>query len=101
MLPVTGDAALDVTLTEAEVSGTATLDELVRHQDGATQAFREPTLSFELEIDPEANTFVADEPDLFHLRGGFYGPEHNEMAGILNHAQAELLASFGGKRVDD
>lgn len=100
MLPVTGDAALDVTLTATEVTGTATLDRLVRHESGGAQAFREPTLSYPLEIDPHANTFGADRPNAHHLRGGFYGPAHDEMAGIVNDEAAELLASFGGRQVD-
>jgi len=100
MLPVTGDAALDVTLTATAVSGTATLDRLVRHENGATQGFREPTLSYPLEIDAEANTFVATRRNAYDLRGGFYGPAHDEMAGIVNDEEAELLASFGGRSVD-
>ena len=100
MLPVTGDAALDVTLTATAVSGTATLDQLVRHENGATQDFREPSLSYPLEIDPEANTFVATRRNSYDLRGGFYGPAHDEMAGIVNDEEAELLASFGGRSVD-
>lgn len=100
ILPVTGDAALDVTLTATAVSGTATLDRLVRHENGATQDFREPSLSYPLEIDAEANTFVATRPNAYDLRGGFYGPAHDEMAGIVNDEEAELLASFGGRSVD-
>ena len=100
MLPVTGDAALDVTLTATEVTGTATLDRLVRHESGAAQVFRESTLSYPLEIDPQANTFVADRPNAYHLRGGFYGPAHDEMAGIVNDEEARLLASFGGRQTD-
>ena len=100
LLPVTGDAALDVTLTAAGVTGTATLDRLVRHEGGAVQAFREPARSYPLEIDPQANTFVADRPDAYRLRGGFHGPGHDEMAGIVNDREAGLLAAFGGRQVD-
>ena len=100
MLPVTGDAALDVTLTATVVSGTATLDQLVRHEDGATHAFRVPSLSYPLEIDTEANTFVASRRNAYDLRGGLYGPAHDEMAGIVNDEEAKLLASFGGRQVD-
>ena len=100
MLPVTGDAALDVTLTAAAISGTATLDRLVRHENGATQDFREPSLSYPVQIDAEANTFVATRRNAYDLRGGFYGPVHDEMAGIVNDEKAELLASFGGRSVD-
>lgn len=100
MLAVTGDAALDVTLTATAVSGTATLDRLVRHENGATPDFREPSLSYPLEIDAEANTFVATRRNSYDLRGGFYGPAHDEMAGIVNDEEAELLASFGGRSVD-
>ena len=95
MLPVTGEAAPDVTLTAAEVTGTATLDQLVRHENGATHVLRKPTLSYSLEIDPEANTFVADRPNTYHLRGGFYGPVHDEMVEIVNDEAVKLRRVTG------
>lgn len=91
--PVFGDAALQVELSTLQ--GTAMFDDLTVHVDGVSRAFRAPRLEYDIGV--TGNTF-SDEGG--RVLGGFYGPAHEEMAGVLDDRTAEvsLLAGFGGKR---
>ncbi len=90
--PVFGNARLQVVL--ATLVGSARFDNLtVSRGGGATGAFRSPSLEYEGTI--VGNTF-SDEQKRVSAR--FFGPAHEEMAGIVNDPDAGLLAGFGGKR---
>ena len=89
--PVFGDAALQVDL--ADLTGTAGFSDLTVDIDGVSHAFRMSTLSYDVAI--VENGFADDEG---HIMGGFYGPAHEEMAGVLDDQIVRLLAGFGGKR---
>ena len=91
--PVFGNAELSVELSSLE--GTALFDDLTVYVDGASGDFRKS--SMEYAIDVAGNAF-SDENG--HVRGGFFGPAHEEMAGVLDDRTPEvnLLAGFGGKR---
>ena len=73
--------------------GTASFDDLTVHVDGMSSDFR--ALELEYDIGVAGNAF-SDEDG--HVRGGFFGPAHEEMAGVLDAASVNLLAGFGGKR---
>ena len=92
--PVFGDAELSVELSSLD--GTALFDELTVYVDGVSSPIFGLT-SLEYTIDVAGNSF-SDEDG--HVRGGFFGPAHEEMAGVLDDRVAEvnLLAGFGGKR---
>ena len=91
--PVFGDAALGVDL--ATFDGTAQFDNLTVHDDGDTVGFRSPSLIYDIEI--TGNSFADADG---HIAGSFFGPAHEEMAGILNDQTptVDLLAGFGGTR---
>ena len=91
--PVFGDAELSVELSS--LKGTAAFDELEVHVDGVSSDFRASTLEYA--IDVTGNAF-SDENG--NVRGDFFGPAHEEMAGVLDDRTQEvnLLAGFGGKR---
>ena len=91
--PVFGDAELQVDLSTLQ--GTASFDDLTVHVDGVSSAFRAPRLEYDIGV--TGNAF-SDENG--RVLGGFYGPGHEEMAGVLDDrtAAVKLLAGFGGKR---
>ena len=91
--PVFGDAELGVDLETFE--GTAAFDNLTVAADGARRAFRAPRLQYGITI--AGSSFVDDEG---RLAGRFFGPNHEEMAGVLHDGAADvnLLAGFGGVR---
>ena len=97
LAPVAGRAALTVDLETLE--GDAVFDNLrVSRRVGArteTASFRHSSLTYGISVD--GNSF-ADTAG--HVRGGFYGLAHAEMAGTLDDRRpgVELLAGFGGKR---
>ena len=91
--PVFGDAELGIDLETLD--GTAAFDNLTVSADGTNRAFRAPQLEYGVTV---AGNYFADDEN--RLAGGFYGPNHEEMAGVL-HDRApgvNLLASFGGIR---
>ncbi len=89
--PVFGDATLQVELTS--LTGSAQFNNLtVGEGGGITRAFRSPNLKYEGAI--AGNVFSDDQR---RVRAGFYGPAHEEMAGVVNDPEAGLLAGFGGK----
>ena len=91
--PVFGDVELQVELSTLQ--GTATFDNLTVHVDGVSGAFRAARLEYAIGV--AGQSFSDDEG---RVRGGFYGPAHEEMAGVLDDRTADvnLLAGFGGKR---
>lgn len=91
--PVTGDAMLNVDLETLD--GTAAFDNLTVHANGETGAFRSPSLEYAISVD--GNRF---EDAHQRIDGGFYGPDHEEMAGVLDdrRTSVNLVAGFGGSR---
>ena len=89
--PVFGDAALGVDL--AVLTGTARFDNLIVDVNGVSRAFRMPNLEYAVGITD--NGFSDEEG---RIMGGFFGPAHEEMAGVLDDRDVRLLAGFGGTR---
>ena len=89
--PVFGDAELLVEL--ADLAGSARFDNLAVDVDGVQSPFRVPSLEYAVGISENA---FSDEQG--RVRGGFFGPAHEEMAGVLDDRDVRLLAGFGGKR---
>ena len=91
--PVFGDAELRVELSTLQ--GTATFDDLTVYVGGDTGAFRSRRLEYAIGV---AGNDFSDEDG--RLAGGFFGPGHEEMAGVLDDRRAtvNLLAGFGGTR---
>ena len=91
--PVFGNAELQVELSSLQ--GTASFDDLTVHVNGVSRAFRAPRLNYAIAITD--NSFSDTEG---HVRGGFFGPAHEEMAGVLDDRRTtvNLIAGFGGQR---
>lgn len=91
--PVFGDAELSVDL--ADLTGTADFDNLLVDEDGMSRAFRMSSLSYDISV--SGNGFSDGDG---RVVGGFYGPAHEEMAGVLDDRRqsVSLLAGFGGTR---
>ena len=91
--PVVGGAELRMNLST--LAGTARFDDLTVLVDGAAHEFREPRIEYAVSV--TGNTF-ADDAGL--VSGGFFGPAHEEMAGVVDDRTPEvnLLAGFGGTR---
>lgn len=89
--PVFGDAALGVDL--AVLTGTARFDNLIVDVDGVSRAFRMSSLEYAVGV---ADNGFSDEGG--RIMGGFFGPAHEEMAGVLDDRDVHLLAGFGGTR---
>ena len=91
--PVFGDAELRVELSSLQ--GAALFDDLIVFVENEATPFRQSSLEYTINVTD--NSFSdADN----HVSGGFFGPMHEEMAGVL-HDQTptvNLLAGFGGKR---
>ena len=93
LAPVFGDATVTVDL--ANLEGTAEFDNLTVVNNGEASAFRAPNLNYAIEV--TGNTF-SDSGG--RIAGGFFGPAHEEMAGVLRDEapNVNLLGGFGGKR---
>ena len=91
--PVFGDAELRVDLSSLQ--GAAVFDDLTTHVKGVSNAFRAARLEYAIGV--TGNSFSDNDG---HIVGGFFGPTHAEMAGVLDDRTADvnLLAGFGGKR---
>ena len=91
--PVFGDAELAVDLTTLD--GSAQFENLTVHDDGEAIGFRSPDLMYDIGV--TGNSFSDADG---YIAGSFFGPAHQEMAGILNDQTqgVELLAGFGGIR---
>ena len=93
LAPVSGDAALSVDIDTFE--GSATFDNLMVHVNGQAASFRSPRLEYAVGIDGNGFSDVDER-----VEGGFYGPGHEEMAGVVHDTRSgvNLLAGFGGVR---
>ena len=91
--PVFGDAELAVDLTTLD--GSAQFENLTVHDDGEAIGFRSPDLMYDIGV--TGNSFSDADG---YIAGSFFGPAHQEMAGILDDQTqgVELLAGFGGTR---
>ena len=91
--PVFGDAELAVDLTTLD--GSAQFENLTVLDDGEAIGFRSPDLMYDIGV--TGNSFSDADG---YIAGSFFGPAHQEMAGILNDQTqgVELLAGFGGIR---
>lgn len=91
--PVFGDAELRVELSTLQ--GNASFEDLTVHVAGVSSAFRMPRLEYDINV---AGNAFSDEDG--RVRDGFYGPAHEEMAGVLDDRKStvNLLAGFGGTR---
>ena len=91
--PVFGDAAMTVDLATLEAD--VAFSGLTSVVDGRSEAFRTSSLAYDLDIN--GNTF-ADSDGV--INGAFYGPGHEEMAGVLDDqsSSVNLIAGFGGTR---
>ena len=91
--PVFGDAELQVNLSN--LAGVARFDGLTVYVENESAPFRAPNLEYAIEV--TGNSF-SDAGR--YVNGLFYGPNHEEMAGVLNdqNPSVNLLAGFGGKR---
>ncbi len=88
--PVTGDATLSVDL--ATLDGMASFTSLTVYPGGAPEVFADGSLHFPIELSANSvvGTGVAST-----LQADFYGPNHDDVAGVLHDPQAGLLAGFG------
>ena len=79
------------------LDGTAAFDNLTTHANGTSTAFRSPQLEYAVGIDGNGFSDVDER-----VEGGFYGPGHEEMAGVVHDTRSSvnLLAGFGGVRED-
>ena len=103
MFPVVGKAKLSVDL--ATLAGIASFTDLTRHVHGNSvlktkgriKAFRKSRLRYAIEVTGNGFTDVDNR-----IQGNFYGPTHQEMAGIINDTRSSvnLLAGFGGTRIE-
>ena len=88
--PVTGNASL--TLNLGTLDGTASFTSLRVHPGGFPETFAGGALHYSFGL--SGNELAGSGPGLT-LRADFYGPGHEEVAGILHDPRAALLASFG------
>ena len=93
LAPVFGDAEITVDLTTLQ--GDAEFNNLVVVNNGAASTFRAPNLDYAIAV--TGNSF-SDSGG--RIAGGFFGPAHEEMAGVLRDEalNVNLLGGFGGKR---
>ena len=93
LAPVFGDAEVNIDL--ATLQGNAEFNNLVVVNNGEAGAFRAPNLDYAIEV--TGNTF-SDSGG--RIEGGFFGPAHEEMAGVLRDEapNVNLLGGFGGTR---
>jgi len=88
--PVTGNASLALDL--GALDGTASFTSLRVHPNGIPETFAGGSLHYPVAL--SGNALVGAGAGLT-LRADFYGPAHEEVAGILHDPRAALLASFG------
>ena len=93
--PVTGDANLALDL--GTLDGTASFTSLLVHPDGIPETFAGGTLHYPFGVSD--NEIVGTGAGLT-LQADFYGPGHEEVAGIIHDPRAGLLGSFGATTDD-
>ena len=91
--PVFGDAELSVDLSSLE--GSARFGDLTVVANGEPSGFRMGTLEYDVTV--TGNSFSNSDG---RVTGGFFGPAHEETAGVLRDEApgVNLLAGFGGTR---
>ena len=91
--PVFGDAELSVDLSSLE--GSARFGDLTVVGNGERSGFRMGTLKYDVTV--TGNSFSDSDG---RVAGGFFGPAHEETAGVLRDEApgVNLLAGFGGTR---
>ena len=93
--PVFGEA--EIVLSADTLDGTVQFMNLRSVVDVEAQAqltgWRKPSLAYDVNV--EANGFTDADGKVM---GGFYGPNHEEAAGILDDQAEKILGAFGGRR---
>lgn len=93
--PVFGEA--EIVLSADTLDGTARFMNLRSVVDVEAQArltgWRKPNLAYDVTV--EANGFTDADGKVI---GGFYGPNHEEAAGILDDRAEKILGAFGGRK---
>ena len=93
--PVTGDASLRLDL--GTLDGTASFTSLLVHPDGIPETFAGGALHYPFGL--SGNEIVGNGAGLT-LQADFYGPGHEEVAGVIHDPRAGLLGSFGATTDD-
>ena len=93
--PVFGNA--QITLSANDLDGTATFTDLrtVRDVEGQALlvAWRRATLAYDVTVDENGFSNPGET-----VSGGFYGPNHEDVAGILSDDMESIHGAFGGTR---
>ncbi len=93
--PVFGNA--EIVLSADTLDGTTQFSNLqtVRDVDGQAHltGWRRPSLEYAVRVGEKGFTDVGGK-----VTGGFYGPNHEEVAGILDDGSQKILGAFGGTR---
>lgn len=96
--PVFGDA--EIILSADTLEGSTQFSNLQTVQDVEGQAhltgWRKSTLEYTVRV--EENGFTDADGK---VAGGFYGPNHEEVAGILDDGSERILGAFGGTRSEN
>ena len=95
MPPVTGDASLALDL--GTLNGTASFTSLQVYPDGVPEPFAAGALHYPFALSDNA---IVGSGAALTLRADFYGPGHEDVAGVLHDPRAGLLASFGATTDD-
>ncbi|MDE0206697.1 MAG: hypothetical protein OXP66_11800 [Candidatus Tectomicrobia bacterium] len=93
--PVTGDASLALDL--GTLDGTASFTSLLVYPDGFPEPFAGGTLHYPFGL---SNGAVVGNGAGLTLQAEFYGPGHEEVAGLIHDPRAGLLGSFGAAADD-
>ena len=93
--PVFGEA--EIVLSADTLGGAVRFTNLHTVRDVEARArltgWRKPSLAYDVTV--EANGFTDADGKVI---GGFYGPNHEEAAGILDDRTEKILGAFGGRR---
>ena len=89
--PVLGNAELEIDL--ATLDGAARFDNLASMRNGTNVPFRAPSLEY---LGSVAGNRFADPNGV--VSASFFGPAHEEMAGVVDDREVGLVGGFGGKR---
>ena len=93
--PVTGDASLRLDL--GTLDGTASFTSLRVHPDGIPETFAGGALHYPFGLSDNAIVGIGAG---LTLQADFYGPGHEEVAGLVHDPRAGLLGSFGATTDD-
>ena len=93
--PVTGDASLALDL--GTLDGTASFTSLLVHPDGIPETFAGGALHYPFGV---ADNEIVGTGAGLTLQADFYGPGHEEVAGVIHDPRTGLLGSFGAATDD-